>query len=578
MNAVIEKHELNSELIQSFPNYLIKKIFGNLSEGILITGIDKRIVLVNPAFEVVTGYKLEEVTGHTPAVIQSGIHPKQFYIDMWEEIRVKGFWEGEIWNRRKTGDIYPEWLSIFPVKNDVGEITNYCGIFTDLSNQKLIEKELKNKVVFDHLTHINNRHAYIERLQLLLDKSAPHNKHAVFFLNLDRFKQVNDTLGHLKGDLLLVEVANRIKSLLRNKDILARYGGDEFVFTLTNIKSPREAAIFAEQVIKKIEEPIFLDEQELFVSTSVGISIYPEDGVTVEQLINRADKAMSYSKANDQTGFSFYFDDLNTDTKRVLIMDQELRKAIDQKDFELYYQPKVDIHTLEIIGVEALVRWQNDKLGFVPPSEFIQYAEDTGLIIPISEIIFEEACKGYMQLAQAGYGHLSIAINVSSIHFQQQSFLDSIKKILERNNTSAQHFEIEVTERTVMNKAKETVSKLVRLKQLGFKLSIDDFGTGYSSLSYLVRFPLDVLKIDRSFIQHITSLDEKQAIVDAIIQMSHRLNMQVVAEGVESAQQAALLQQLGCDYVQGYYYSKPIPMDELLELLPYWEYEHQGRN
>ena len=566
------KHQM-----QSFPIHLIQKIYRNLSEGILITDVHKKIISVNTAFEMVTGYKVDEVVGYSPGILQSGLHDKTFYKQMWDSIRAHDVWEGEIWNRRKTGEIYPEWISIFAIRDELGNITNYCGVFTDLSERKTIENELKKQQLQDHLTDISNRHSFMERMNVLLNSSEKHSKHAVFFLNLDRFKQVNETLGHLMGDQLLVEVASRIKSLLKNKDILARYGGDEFVFTVTNIRTPREAAIFANTVIKKIEEPINIDNNELFVSTSVGISIYPEDGTTVEQLIMRADKAMAYSKENDRTGFSFYFDELKTDANRVLLLDQELRKAIDQKEFELQYQPKVDLHTLQIVGVEALVRWKNEKLGNVSPNEFIAYAEETGLIIPLSEIIFEKAFADYAVIAKEGYGHITIAINVSSIHFGQQNFLDSIKKILERNNTSAHHFEIEVTERTVMNSSSETISKLVRLKQLGFKLSIDDFGTGYSSLSYLVRFPLDVLKIDRSFIQHITSLDEKQAIVDAIIQMSHRLKMKVVAEGVESGQQAALLQQMGCDYVQGYYYSKPIPLGELLELLPYWEYEHEER-
>jgi diguanylate cyclase (GGDEF)-like protein len=402
-------------------------------------------------------------------------------------------------------------------------------------------------------------------------------QHAVFFMDLDRFKQVNDTLGHEIGDQLLIEVAKRVKGLLKTKDILARYGGDEFVITLTNIKHPREAAKFAEQVIREIEKPMFVDNQEIFVSTSIGISIYPEDGLTTEQLLNRADKAMTFSKENGRSCFSFYFDELKTDTNRILVLDAELRKAIENREFTLAYQPKICVNTEDIVGVEALVRWKNEKLGFVSPAEFIEYAEETGLIIPLSEIVFDLACEGYRQLVKAGYPSVPIAINVSSIHFQQQNFLESIQTILEKNNTSAQAFEIEVTERTVMNSAAETVSKLVRLKQLGFKLSIDDFGTGYSSLSYLVRFPLDVLKIDRSFIQHISSLADKQAIVDAIIQMAHRLQMKVVAEGVENGQQMELLRKMGCNYIQGYYYSKPLPMDELIEFIQFWEVEHQGR-
>ena len=564
--------------LQKFANHIVDKIYRNLSEGILITDVNKKIITVNPAFEIVTGYKEDEAIGNSPAILQSGLHSQSFYEEMWKSIEKNDVWEGEIWNRRKTGELYPEWITIFAIRDEQGIITNYCGIFTDLSERKTIEDKLQKQQFQDHLTDISNRHSLIERMNVLLNSSERHTKHAVFFLNLNRFKQVNETLGNFTGDQLLVEVAKRIKSLLKNKDILARYGSDEFVFTITNISTAREAALFADAVIKKIQEPIIIDNNELLVSASVGISIYPEDGTTVDQLIIHADKAMAYSKENDRTGFSFFFDELKTDANRVLVLDQELRKAVDNKQFELYYQPKVDLKTMQIVGVEALVRWKNEKLGNVSPNEFIEYAERTGLIIPLSEIIFEKAFEDYALIAKEGYGHISIAINVSSIHFCQQDFLESIKKILERHNTSAQHFEIEVTERTVMNSLNETISKLVRLKQLGFKLSIDDFGTGYSSLSYLVRFPIDVLKIDQSFIQQITSLDEKQAIVDAIIQMANRLKLKVVAEGVESSQQATLLQQMGCDYVQGYYYSRPIPLGELIELLPYWEKEHEERN
>ncbi len=570
----------NEKLLSRYPEHLIMKIFENVTEGIMITDKHKKIISVNPAFEFVTGYSSEEVIGKNPSILQSGMHELPFYLTMWDTINNSGVWQGEIWNRRKTGDVYPEWLTIMAVKDAEGEITNYCGIFTDLSERKTVEDELEKRSLTDSLTDVCNRFAYLERMNALLASSThvSHTiQHAVFFLDLDRFKQVNDTLGHAVGDALLVEMAKRIQGLLKNKDILARYGGDEFVITLTNIVHPREAAKFAEKLIRVIEEPVILNGQEIFVSTSMGVSIFPTDGETTEQLINRADKAMAFSKQNGRNGYAFYFDELHTDTKRVLLLDTELRKAIDQRDFTLHFQPKIDAKNLQLIGVEALVRWQNDKLGFVSPAEFIPYAEETGLIIPLSEMIFELACENHKQLVDAGYTKVPIAINVSSIQFQQQNFLESIQHILERNNASAVNFEIEMTERTVMNSASETVSKLVKLKQMGFKLSIDDFGTGYSSLSYLVRFPLDILKIDRSFIQHICSLDDKQAVVDAIIQMSHRLKMKVVAEGVESAQQVELLKEMGCDYIQGYYYSKPLPINELIDFIQFWEVEHQGR-
>ena len=557
MGGVITNLEkINS--ISKYPTSLLKKIFENVSEGIMITDKHKKIEMVNPAFEFVTGYKRDEVIGKTPAVLQSGVHELSFYLTMWEKIRQEGIWQGEIWNRRKTGDVYPEWLTIVSITNDSGEITNYCGIFSDLSERKIVENELEKRLLTDSLTDVSNRFAYIERMDSLLESSSTisHSvQHAVYFLDLDRFKQINDTLGHAVGDTILIEAARRIQTLLKNKDIIARYGGDEFIVTLTNVKNVREAATFAEQIIGIMEQPMNINGQEIFVSTSIGVSMYPADGETSEQLITCADKAMTYSKKNGLNGYSFYFDELQTDTQRVLLLDSELRRAIENREFELHFQPKIMLENEHIQGLEALVRWNNERLGFVSPAEFIPYAEETGLIIPLSEVIIEKACEAAIKLQQFGR-KIPIAINISSIHFKQQNFLESIQTILERYNTSA---------------------KLVRLKQLGFKISIDDFGTGYSSLSYLVRFPLDCLKIDRSFIQHICSLDEKQAVVDAIIQMSHRLKMKVVAEGVEQAQQVDILRKMNCDIIQGYYYSKPLPLPELLEYIEYWEIEHQGR-
>lgn len=554
---------------------LMKVILENVEEGIMVTTKDKRIIAVNPAFKYVTGYSLEEVQGYTPSILQSGMHPKEFYFKMWEKIDEEGVWQGEIWNRRKTGELYPEWLTIIGIKNAIGEIVNYCGIFTDLSERKRVESELEKRTFTDLLTKVSNRFAYLERMKTLIATSAMTNtpkNHAVYFLDIDRFKQINDVFGHKVGDQLLTAVVTRIRELLKNKDILARYGDDEFAITLTNIAHPREAAKFAQQVMDAIEQPFHIEGHEIFITASIGISLYPLDGTTAEELIHRADKAMYFSRQIGPGNFSFFIDDLEIDAKRVLLLDVELRKAIEQKDFMLHFQPKISLETKQLIGVEALVRWHSNSLGDVSPGEFIPYAEETGLIIPLSEIIIEKACQAVHILRASGYTNVPIAINISSIHFQQPNFLETLQKILEKNNTSAQNFEIEVTERTVMDKSSEAISKFDRLKQLGFRLSIDDFGTGYSSLSYLIRFPFDILKIDRSFIQHICSSEDKQGIVDAIIQMAHRLKMQVVAEGVESANQEQLLQQMGCDFVQGFYYSKPIPIGELVQFLAYWEH------
>ena len=558
----------------TFPDHIIDTIFNSVEEGIMIADTKSRIIHVNPAFEFVTGYTREEAVGQRPSLLNSGIHDQEFYKKMWATIQEHGKWSGEIWNRRKTGDIYPEWLTIVAIRNEQGDIINYCGIFEDISAQKNAENEIEQRKYTDALTGVANRYAYLQRMETLLQSSANREyHHAVLFLDLDRFKQVNDTLGHSIADELLVSVTNRIQKGLKNKDIVARYGGDEFIITIKNIHHMQEAVRVAENIVYLLSEPFPIEEQNIYISTSMGISLYPEDGTTTETLVKKADQAMYYAKQNGRNQFAFYFDDLKIDSKRVLLLDNELRKAIKENAFTLNFQPKIAINTKKVIGVEALIRWENEYLGNVSPAEFIPYAEETGLIIPMSECVFHLACEAHNQLRERADEVLPIAINVSSIHFHQADFIDTIQAIFESYNCSPQYFELELTERTVMNNERDSIRKLVQLKNMGFKLSIDDFGTGYSSLSYLVQFPLDYLKIDRSFIQYITSIADKQAVVDAIIQMAHRLHMKVIAEGVEQKDQVKLLEKLGCDTIQGYYYAKPMPLHELDTFLEFWKLE-----
>lgn len=558
----------------TFPNHIIDTIFNSVEEGIMIADTKSRIIHVNPAFEFVTGYTYEEAVGQRPSLLNSGIHDQEFYTKMWATIREHGKWSGEIWNRRKTGDIYPEWLTIVAIHNEQGDIVNYCGIFEDISAQKNAENEIERRKYTDTLTGVANRYAYLQRMETLLQSSANlEYHHAVLFLDLDRFKQVNDTLGHSIADEMLISVTQRIQSVLKNKDIVARYGGDEFIITITNIHHMQEAVQVAEKIVHLLSEPLPIDEQNIYISTSMGISLYPEDGTTLETLVKKADQAMYYAKQNGRNQFAFYFDDLKIDSKRVLLLDNELRKAIKQNDFTLNFQPKISLEDETVIGMEALIRWTNDQLGFVSPAEFIPYAEETGLIIPMSECVFRLACEAHLRLREEMDNVLPIAINISSIHFHQSDFIDTVKMIFEAHNCSPQDFELELTERTVMNNERDSIRKLVQLKNMGFKLSIDDFGTGYSSLSYLVQFPLDYLKIDRSFIQYITSIADKQAVVDAIIQMAHRLHMKVIAEGVEQKDQVKLLEKLGCDMIQGYYYAKPMPLDEFVAFLEFLKLE-----
>lgn len=568
----MDKDDVFSKIV-SKDGYIRKEIvgsvFNNISEGVMFTDLNKVILAVNPAFEMVTGFKANEVIGNKPYILQSGMHAKEFYMKMWDEINETGKWSGEIWNRRKSGAIYPEWLTIVAVRDHLGEITNYCGIFEDLSEKKTAEKEIQIRTNTDTLTGTENNYAFTNRMESLLETSVEKSyKHALLFLDMDRFSQINDTLGHSIGDLLLSEIVYRLRPLIKNKDILARFGGDQFVVTLADIHQPKEAMLLSEKILKKFEEPFNIEGHILYAAISIGISLFPHDGDNTELLITKAVKAKDYAKKNGGNQFAFYFEELKEGPdNNNLLLDHELRKAIRDNKFNLFYQPKIDLDNEQVVGFEALVRWNNEKLGFVSPAVFIPFAEETGLIIPLSELIIEKACLDWLELDRQGLGHLSIAINISSIHFHQENFVESLNCILERNNCAPTNFELELTERTVMNNEVETTNRLIQLKTIGFKLSIDDFGTGYSSLSYLVNFPLNHLKIDGVFIELLTSAIPNQAVVDAIIQMGHRLNMKVIAEGVEQKEQVELLRNMGCDMIQGYYYSKPLPLIEAIEYL-----------
>lgn len=567
------------EELSLYPNKLIKEVFNSTTEGIMITDQNMRISLVNAAFEKVTGYSLDEVRGKTPSILQSGKQDPLFYKRMWSEIKTYGVWQGEIWNKRKSGELYPEWLTIESVDNSEGEITHYFGVFSDISRKKVVEKEIEDLTSTDHLTNLMNRNSYNKLLADLIQASeTSSSKHAVLFIDLDRFKQINETLGTEIGDLILTEVANRIQSVVKSHDFLGRYGGDEFLLTRTNIEHQKEAALFAKEIIKLLNKPFNMKGNEIYITSSIGISFYPQDGVNVEKLIHKADKAMYFAKQNGRNQYAFYFEELKQDAKRILLLEAELRKAIQNKDFDVHYQPKVSLDTHQVIGVEALVRWTNDQLGFVSPGEFIPYAEDTGLIIPLSEVILEKVCIHIMEWRIQGLHHLPVSINIAALHFQQDDFIERINSIITQHNCSPQQLELELTERTVMKDAEDVVNKLIKLKSMGFKISIDDFGTGYSSLSYLNRFPLNYLKIDSSFIHQIVSLQDKQAIVDTIILMAHRLHIKVVAEGVETKDQVKLLKDMGCDIIQGYYFSRPISSPELLDFLELWDIHKEERN
>lgn len=553
---------------------LAAKVIENISEGVIITDEMGRILSVNPAFEIVTGYSEDEVLGKNPRIFQSGIHGAEFYKTMWSEIIATGNWKGEIWNKKKNGEVYPEWLTISSIKDKKGRITNHVAVFSDITDRKLTEDKLRKLAHYDTLTGVANRYSLNTRLESLIHTASRYNQQiAILFLDLDRFKHINDTLGHSYGDLLLKEVSLRLKGLIKNKDMIARLGGDEFVIVLTNIKHPKEAVQVAEEIIRALTNSFLLNHHEVYISTSIGISLFPLDGLSMDTLLRNADKAMYQAKSRGKNQYELYHQDMHTNESKQMKMEVFLRKAIENDEFFLVYHPQLNVKTGQIVGVEALIRWRQEELGVVSPAQFIPMAEETGLIVPISEWVIKQACEDIMNLHIRGFGHLFVSINISALHFNQDTFVKSIETILDQTNVNPHSVEFELTESTIMPNAQETIDKLVKLKRLGIKLSVDDFGTGYSSLSYLNRFPLDKLKIDKSFIGSIGKYQDDSSIVEAIISIAHRLNLVIVAEGVESKRQLDFLKEENCDIIQGFYITEPICYSKFLDFLEFWDEE-----
>ncbi|MFC4183972.1 putative bifunctional diguanylate cyclase/phosphodiesterase [Saccharococcus thermophilus] len=551
---------------------IAKNIFRYSNESIIVTDVQNRILFVNPAFEIVTGYSAEEVIGKNPRILRSGMHDKPFYEKMWNNIKQHGVWKGEIWNKRKDGELYLEWLTISVVKDRKGNVTNYVAIFSDITEHKRNIERLTRLALYDTLTNVPNRHLLEKRLESIIRMSKKHNQSfALLFLDLDRFKNINDTLGHRVGDILLKETAQRLKGLLRKQDTIARFGGDEFVIILPNLKHIREAVYMAEKIVESLKRPFYFNHQEMYISTSIGISVYPFDGTDKETLIRMADRAMYQAKKNGRNQYALYHDEMHSDGKQLFQLETALRKALDRGEFELYYQPQLDIKTKQIRAVEALIRWNHPEKGFISPGMFIPLAEESGLITPMSDWIMLQACEHLKQL-QLHFPNVKMSINISPIYFQQIDFLEKLQKTIESVNVNPRLIELELTESAVMPHAEQSVERLTMLKTMGISVAIDDFGTGFSTLSYLHRFPIDILKIDQSFTKQLSQYQEDSAIVEAIIMMAHSLRIQVVAEGVETKKQYQVLEKQCCDFVQGYYVSKPMPISELYEFLDMWNH------
>ncbi len=539
-------------------------VFDNAQEGVMVTDRNARILAVNPAFCEITGYGEAEVVGETPAKFKSGRHDAAFYQAMWEALTKTGRWQGEVWDRRRDGEVYPKWLSISAVRGASGEIVRYVSLFADITHLKESEARLEHLAHFDVLTDLPNRLLFNSRLEHALDRAKRHEEHmALLFLDLDRFKTVNDSLGHPAGDELLIEVARRIRKRLRDEDTLARLGGDEFVILLEQLGEAQEAAVVAQSVLQVLGAPIHLSGgHEVFIGASIGISLYPDDAEDATRLVSSADAALYLAKEQGRNTYCFYTESLTTAANEHLALETQLRRALERGEFVLHYQPLIDAHSGRAIGGEALVRWQPPGEALVPPGRFIPIAEETGLIVPLGEWVLRTACAQARAWMDAGLPPLVMAVNLSGRQFQSADVVELVRVVLRETGLPARYLELELTESIVMEQAEQAIATLDALKALGVRLSIDDFGTGYSSLAYLKRFPIDKLKIDRSFVHGLADDPNDREIAATIIAMARSLNLDVLAEGVETEQQLAFLRLYGCDQYQGYLFSKPIPADE----------------
>lgn len=541
---------------------LAHKVIDASMDGIMITDQHGFIQSVNPSFSKLTGYAQHEAIGQTPRLLSSGLHEADFYRRMWHTLLEKGHWQGEVWNKRKNGELYPQWLSITAIRDENQHITQYAAIFSDITERKRQEEKIHQLAYMDELTGLANRRMFFDRLQLALANAHRH-KHtlAVLFLDLDLFKRINDTLGHQAGDQALKEVARRLQTTLREGESVARIGGDEFTILIPEVTGCKSLQILAQRIISQLERPVQLLQQEFFLTTSIGISLYPKDGLTAELLVKHADVAMYQAKSAGRNQYSFYQASSSQQNEDELKLEQALRQALRQQQLQVYYQPKFALQSGKLTGLEALLRWQDPELGNVSPTMFIPLAEKLGLIHQLGEQVLRQVCA---QLREWQGLALPVAINISALQLTEADFLPRLRAILEQSGISAQLLELELTESCLIPEhADYTLSVLTELKELGLRLSIDDFGTGYSSLSYLRRLPLDALKIDRSFIRDLPESESGSQITLAIIAMGKALGLEVIAEGIELAAQRQFLLDAGCDTGQGFLVSPALPPAEI---------------
>ncbi|AZC28201.1 Sensory box/GGDEF domain/EAL domain protein [Pseudomonas chlororaphis subsp. piscium] len=539
-------------------------VFDCTREGVLVSDRRGQIVHVNRAFIEITGYQREEVLGRQPSMFKSGHHTADFYQAMFDSLNTTGEWSGEIWNRRKCGEIYPQWQTIRAIRDDDGQLSHYVAVFSDISAIKDSEHELAHLAHHDPLTDLPNRLLFTDRAEQALASAQIHKRGcALLMVDLDHFKMINDSLGHNVGDRLLKAVAQRLQGMFGPGITLARLGGDEFAVLVESCGQPGQAAVLAQRIIDGVKQPFLMDENQLFINASIGISLFPSDALSAEQLLRNADTALFKAKSAGRDSYALYTEELTAHAQQRVEIAFELRRALEQQELRVFYQPVHDLASSRLVGVEALVRWEHPQRGLVPPGEFIPIAERTGLIAEIDAWVMQQACRQMCQWQAQGMELSFVAVNVSSRLFARRELYQQVAQVLHDTGLDPAYLELEVTESAVMEDPEVALEQMHRLRELGLRLAIDDFGTGYSSLLRLKRLPVQKLKIDQGFVAGLPWDEDDAAISRVIIALAQSMGMQVHAEGIEQVEQARFLLDQGCDLGQGYWFGRPVPAAQL---------------
>jgi diguanylate cyclase (GGDEF)-like protein/PAS domain S-box-containing protein len=553
-------------MLKNLDLQILLTLWENSIEGIILLDKNSKIIAINPAYTEIMGYTLEDVVGQPGSFSRSGFHSDAFYKNLWDTVNTTGRWTGEMMIRRKNGEVFSEWLVLHAIKDSPEEVTRYLAIFSDITERRTSIERISFLANYDPQTKLPNYSNLVNQLDTLLKSTAQHGPLAVVSIGIDGFKNINASFGLEMGDKLLQLFAERMQTCFKQRGILGRVSGDKFAVILSNMIDKNAVNHIIQRMHIVVQRPFQIDNQPVSITVSTGISLCPEDGETSDSLFKNAETALFQAKRQGRNSYQFFAEHMNATAKERLTLENKLRTAIENQEFELYYHPIVSLQTRKIVSVEALIRWNHGD-DYIPPDKFIPIAEDAGLIIDITEWVLTTACKESYIWLQADLPLTPIAINIPAKQFEEKNFNKKLLRLLKKSHLNANSLKLEITEGMLMHNTESIIQTLNELREKGIRISIDDFGMGYSSFSYLKKLPIDDLKIDKFFINDIVTDTESQAIIVAIINLAKALKLRTIAEGVETAEQVAFLRENGCDYVQGYYFSKPVTSQDLMTML-----------